>query len=228
MPPVMPSRILRGCGLMGGLWGRPASASNEALYRGIPAPDGAMGRHNRRLATRGQRMSIRQWPQRERPREKLLERGPSVLTEAELLAILLRTGVRGYSALDVARQLLIEFGSLRGLLTAEPQRLCAARGLGPARYVILQASLELARRHYLEPLRAGLQLTSDRATKDFLQMRLRDLSYEVFCCLWLDTRRRVIAFDELFRGTLDTANVHAREVVKKGLARNAAAVTPPH
>jgi DNA repair protein RadC len=169
-------------------------------------------------------MSIRQWPQRERPREKLLERGPSILTEAELLAILLRTGVRGHSALDVARQLLIEFGSLRGLLTAEAQRLCATRGLGPARYVVLQASLELARRHYLEPLRSGPQLNGDRATRDFLQMRLRDLSYEVFCCLWLDNRMRVIAFDELFRGTLDTANVHAREVVKQALARNAAAV----
>ena len=173
-------------------------------------------------------MSIRQWPQRERPREKLLERGPSVLTEAELLAILLRTGVRGYSALDVARQLLIEFGSLRGLLTAETQRLCAARGVGPARYVVLQASLELARRHYQEPLRSGLQLNDDRATREFLQMRLRDLSYEVFCCLWLDNRRRVIAFDELFRGTLDVANVHPREVVKQALTRNAAAVILAH
>src|ERR1044071_1943867 len=133
MPPVTPSRILRGCGLMAGLWGGPASASNEALYRGIPSSNGAMCGHNRAWPTRGQWMSIRQWPQRERPREKLLERGPSILTEAELLAILLRTGVRGHSALDVARQLLIEFGSLRGLLTAEAQRLCATRGLGPAR-----------------------------------------------------------------------------------------------
>jgi DNA repair protein RadC len=148
-------------------------------------------------------MSIRQWPQRERPREKLLERGPSVLTEAELLAILLRTGVRGHSALDVARQLLIEFGSLRGLL-------------------------ELARRHYQEPLQSGLPLNDNQATREFLQMRLRDLPYEVFCCLWLDNRRRMIAFEELFRGTLDTANVHAREVVKQALARNAAAVILAH
>jgi DNA repair protein RadC len=173
-------------------------------------------------------MSIRQWPQRERPREKLLERGPGVLTEAELLAILLRTGVRGHSAIDVARQLLIEFGSLRGLLTADQRRLCEARGLGPARYVVLQASLELARRHYQEPLRAGLPLNGDRATKEYLQMRLRDLSYEVFCCLWLDNRRRVIAFDELFRGTLNGASVHTREVVKQALARNAASVIVAH
>ncbi|HEY7642212.1 MAG TPA: DNA repair protein RadC [Steroidobacteraceae bacterium] len=173
-------------------------------------------------------MSIRQWPPRERPREKLLERGPGVLTEAELLAILLRTGVRGQSALDVARSLLLEFGSLSGLLTAESGRLCAARGLGPARYVILQASLELARRHYQEPLRTGATLSTPQATREFLQMRLRDLSYEVFCCLWLDNRHRVIAFDEVSRGTLDMANVHPREVVKQALSRNAAAVIVAH
>jgi len=173
-------------------------------------------------------MSIRNWPQRERPRERLLERGPAVLTEAELLAILLGTGVRGQSALDVARALLVEFGSLSGLLTATPQRLCGARGLGPARYVVLQASLELARRHYQEPLRAGMVLTNPQATRAFLQMRLRDLPYEVFCCLWLDSRHRVLTFDELFRGTLDNTHVHAREVVKQALARNAAAVILAH
>jgi DNA repair protein RadC len=173
-------------------------------------------------------MSIRNWPQRERPREKLLERGADVLTEAELLAILLRTGVRGQSALDVARALLLEFGSLRGLLTTDRERLCGARGLGPARYVVLQASLELARRHYQEPLRPGATLGTGHATREFLQMRLRDLSYEVFCCLWLDNRNRVIAFDEISRGTLDMANVHVREVVKQALARNAAAVVVAH
>ncbi|HJY40765.1 MAG TPA: DNA repair protein RadC [Steroidobacteraceae bacterium] len=173
-------------------------------------------------------MSIRNWPQRERPREKLLECGAGVLTEAELLAILLRTGVRGQSALDVARGLLLEFGSLRGLLTTDRERLCGARGLGPARYVMLQASLELARRHYQEPLRAGVPLSTTHATHEFLQMRLRDLSYEVFCCLWLDNRNRVIAFDEISRGTLDMANVHIREVVKQALIRNAAAAIVAH
>jgi len=173
-------------------------------------------------------MSIRNWPQRERPREKLLERGAGVLTEAELLAILLRTGVRGQSALDVARGLLLEFGSLRGLLTTDRERLCGSRGLGPARYVVLQASLELARRHYQEPLRAGVPLGTTHATCEFLQMRLRDLSYEVFCCLWLDNRNRVIAFDEISRGTLDMANVHVREVVKQALIRNAAAAIVAH
>src|SRR6185369_5761453 len=130
MPPVTPSRILRGCGLMGRIMG----AAFERIKRGTvsrySAPAwGDPPAQSEPGPPRGQRMSIRQWPQRERPREKLLERGPSILTEAELLAILLRTGVRGHSALDVARQLLIEFGSLRGLLTAEAQRLCATRGL---------------------------------------------------------------------------------------------------
>ena len=173
-------------------------------------------------------MSIRHWPAGERPREKLLELGPGVLTEAELLAILLQTGVRGHSALDVARSLLLEFGSLRALMTAERIRLCEARGLGPARYVLLQASLELARRHYQELLASQSTLDNPHAVREFLQMRLRDLPYEVFCCLWLDNRHRVIAFDELFRGTLDQANVHTREVVKQALSRNAAAVIAAH
>jgi DNA repair protein RadC len=173
-------------------------------------------------------MSIRHWPEGDRPREKLLELGPGVLTEAELLAILLRTGVRGQSALDVARGLLVEFGSLRGLLTAERLRLCEARGLGPARYVVLQASLELARRHYQELMMAGSTLIDARSTHEFLQMRLRDLPYEVFCCLWLDNRHRVIAFEELFRGTIDTASVHPREVVRRALSRNASAVILAH
>jgi DNA repair protein RadC len=173
-------------------------------------------------------MSIRQWPKGERPREKLLQGGAGVLTEAELLAILLGTGVRGQSAVDVARTLLLEFGSLSGLLMADAQRLCGTRGLGPARYVTLQASLELARRHYQEPLRVGTTLANSRATREFLQMRLRDLPYEVFCCLWLDTRQRLIAFDELFRGTLDQASVHSREVVRQALARNASGVVLAH
>jgi DNA repair protein RadC len=173
-------------------------------------------------------MSIRNWPQGERPREKLLERGPNVLTEAELLAILLGTGVRGQTALDVARRLLVEFGSLGGLLTAERVRLCEARGLGPARYVVLQASLELARRHYQELIGTS-PLLSNRATlRTFLQMRLRDLPYEVFCCLWLDSRQRLIAFDELFRGTLDQASVHVREVVRQALVRNASGAVLAH
>jgi DNA repair protein RadC len=173
-------------------------------------------------------MSIRDWPEGERPREKLLQCGAQSLSEAELLAILLRTGRRGMSAVDVARALLAEFGSLRGLLTAEQDRVCRARGLGPARYVALQAAVELARRHYRELMMAGSALANPRATREFLRMQLRDLPHEVFCCVFLDNRHRVIAFEELFRGTIDGASVHPREVVKRALGKNAAAVILAH
>ncbi|HEX7011437.1 MAG TPA: DNA repair protein RadC [Steroidobacteraceae bacterium] len=173
-------------------------------------------------------MAIRDWPEGERPREKLLELGPHTLTEAELLAILFRTGVRGQTAIDLARSLLLEFGSLRGLLTAGRERLCSTRGLGPARYAAVQAALELARRHHQELMISASPLAHPRAVREFLQMRLRDLKYEVFCCLWLDKRRRVILFEELFRGTVDSAHIHAREVVKQALLRNASAVILAH
>lgn len=173
-------------------------------------------------------MSIREWPVSERPREKLLELGPQALTEAELLAILIRTGTRGRTALDIARNLLTRFGSLRALLTADKDRLCETEGLGPARYVALQAALELARRHYQQLMTAGSTLSNPRATREFLRVRLRDLPHEVFCCVYLDNRHRVIGFEELFRGTIDGASVHPREVVKQALARNAAAVILAH
>lgn len=173
-------------------------------------------------------MSIREWPIDERPREKLLKLGPQALTEAELVAIFLRTGTRGRSALDVARDLLVEFRSLRGLLTAEREAMCNARGMGSARYATLQAALEMARRHYQELMRSGPALANPQATRDFLHMRLRDLTHEVFCCLYLDNRNRVLAFEELFRGTVDGASVHPREVVKRALAHNAAALILAH
>jgi DNA repair protein RadC len=173
-------------------------------------------------------MSIRDWPAGERPREKLLALGAQALSEAELLAILIRTGTRGRSALDLARGLLIEFGSLRDVLTAEQDRVCAATGLGPTRYATLQAALELARRHYQQLMMTGSALSNPRATREFLRMRLRDLQYEVFCCVYLDNRNRVIVFEELFRGTIDGASVHPREVVKQALSRNAAAVILVH
>jgi DNA repair protein RadC len=173
-------------------------------------------------------MSIRDWPEGERPREKLLKSGAQTLSEAELIAIFLRTGTRGRSALDVARDLLQQFGSVRALLTAPQAALCKAPGLGAARYATLQAVLELARRHYLELMQSGPALLNPQATRDYLHMRLRDLPHEVFCCLYLDNRHRVIAFEELFRGTLDGANVHPREVVKRALAHNAAALILAH
>jgi DNA repair protein RadC len=173
-------------------------------------------------------MSLSRWPPQERPREKLLSRGAAALSEAELLAILLQTGTAGRSALDVARALLEEFRTLRGLLTAERRAVVGVRGLGDARYALLQAALELARRHYAELMQAGPALANPRATREFLRARLRDRDHEVFCCLFLDNRHRVICFEEVFRGTLDGASVHPRDVVKLALARNAAAVILAH
>lgn len=173
-------------------------------------------------------MTIRDWPVAERPREKLLARGPSALSDGELLAIFLRTGVTGRSAVDLARELLTGFGSLRALLKAPHKDFCAMPGLGDAKYAQLQAVLEMARRHLREGLDHGNALTSPAATRKFLTARLRDLDHEMFCCLYLDTRNRVIRYEELFRGTLDGASVHPREVVKQSLAHNAAAVIFAH
>ncbi|MGA9851552.1 MAG: DNA repair protein RadC [Gammaproteobacteria bacterium] len=173
-------------------------------------------------------MAITNWPAAERPREKLLARGPQALSDAELLAIFLRTGVQGKTAVDLARELLMEFDGLRGLFATERSRLCAARGLGPAKYAQLQAVLEMARRHLGESLQRGNPLTDPVATRRYLITRLRDLPQEVFCCLYLDNRHRVIVFEELFHGTLDGASVHPREVLRKALGHNAAALIFAH
>lgn len=173
-------------------------------------------------------MSLQHWPDNERPREKLIRRGPAALSEAELLAILLRTGTRGRSALDVARSLLVEFRSLRALLTAECSDVCRVCGLGAAKYAMLQAALELSRRHYSELMQSGPALNNPRATREFLRAQLRDRDHEVFCCLFLDNRHRVLCFEEVFRGTIDGASVHPRDVVKLALSRNAAGIILAH
>jgi len=173
-------------------------------------------------------MPIHDWPATERPREKLLERGPAALSDAELLAILLRTGTRGESALDLARRTLSSFASLRRLLEADRERFCAERGLGPARYAELQAAVEIARRQFAETLRAGPLLSHPRATREFLTAQLKHLEHEVFCCLCLDKRHRLLHFEELFRGTIDGASVHPREIVKLTLRHNAAALIVAH
>ena len=171
---------------------------------------------------------IRHWPPAERPREKLLARGPAALSDAELLAVLFGTGHGGRSALELARDWLARFESLHGLLCAHRSQLLQLRGLGLARYGLLQAALELARRHYGAPLRNAPGLNSPQDTRRFLTAQLRDRPYEVFCCLHLDNRHRLIAFEELFRGTIDGASVHPREVVRQALAHNAAAVILAH
>ncbi len=173
-------------------------------------------------------MPITDWPKIERPREKLLARGPQVLSDAELLAIFLRTGVAGKTAVDVARELLTQFGGLRPLLAAERAALCAAPGLGDAKYAQLMAALELGRRHLGEALTRGAVLESARDTREFLKACLRDQTHEVFCGLFLDNRHRVIAFEELFAGTLNGTAVYPREVVKHALRHNAAAVIFAH
>lgn len=173
-------------------------------------------------------MVISEWPEHERPREKLLQRGPATLSDAELLAIFIRSGVPGKTAVDVARDLLARFGGLRELLAASMEELCQASGMGEAKYVQLQASLEMGRRFLAEKLKREVTLGSTRDTMDFLQAQLRDRKNEVFCVLFLDNRHRLMAFEELFRGTIDGASVHPREVVRQALCRNAAAVILAH
>ncbi|MCA6062432.1 RadC family protein [Thalassolituus marinus] len=173
-------------------------------------------------------MAITDWPAEERPREKLLSRGAQQLSDAELLAIFLRTGVKGKSAVDLARDLLVDFGSLRGLLTADQQAFCQPLGLGSAKYAQLQAVLEMARRHLAEELQRTDALTSPELTRRFLQAQMRDLSHEVFACLFLDSQHRVLKYQELFRGTIDGAAVYPREVLKQALAQGAAAVILAH
>ena len=173
-------------------------------------------------------MPITDWPEDERPREKLLARGATALSDAELLAIFLRTGVPGKSAVDMARDLLSQFGNLRALLKASQSDFCAEKGLGPAKYTQLQAVLEMARRHLAEQLPERDALSDPRAARDYLKSRMRDLPHEVFAILFLDTRHRVIAFEELARGSLDGAAVYPREVLKAALKHNAAAVILAH
>ena len=169
-------------------------------------------------------MSIRDWPAAERPREKLLEHGASSLSDAELLAIFLRTGVSGKSAVDLARHLLAEFGSLRALLEADLAGFCRQLGLGPAKFSQLQAVLEMSRRHLAERLRRDSALESPQAVRDYLKSSLRHELHEVFGCLFMDSKHRMLSFEVLFRGSIDSASVYPRQVVKRALAHNAAAV----
>jgi len=173
-------------------------------------------------------MSIREWPMSERPREKLLEQGAANLGDAELLAIILRTGSRGLSAVEMARQLLTDFGGLRALLNATPAEACRAHGLGNAKFSMLLAAVELAKRHMQEAVVREGALTSPELTRDYLHAHLRDRRREVFCCLFLDTRHRLIACEDLFHGTIDSANVHPRIIVEQALRLNASAIIAAH
>jgi len=173
-------------------------------------------------------MRIKDKPIEERPREKLIAQGAMVLTDAELLAIFLRTGTRGYSAIELAENLLLEFGSLQALMQADHLSFTQAKGLGDAKYSQLQAVLEMARRHSFEVLDRGGALTSPEATRAYLVDKLKVYEHEVFACLFLDNQHHILKFEELFSGTIDSASVYPREVVKKALAHNAAAVIFAH
>ena len=176
----------------------------------------------------GATMSIVDWPREERPREKLLARGPGVLSNAELLALFIQSGTRGNSAVDLARLALDRTQGLRGLLDLDPGHLATIPGIGPARSALLKAAVELATRYLEERVRRSDALTSPAHTSRFLCARLRSRPHEIFACLFLDNRHRVISFEEMFRGTIDGASVHPREVAKRALELNAAALIAAH
>ena len=172
-------------------------------------------------------MPISEWPEAERPRERLLARGAAALTDAELVAVLLRTGLPGKSAVELARELIGRFGGLGGLLAAGAA-LRAVKGLGAAKSAQFIAALELARRSMHERLKEGAALSSPSAVRDYLRLTLAGREHEVFVCIWLDAQHKVIAVDEPFRGTLTQTSVYPREIVKGALAANAAAVIFAH
>lgn len=173
-------------------------------------------------------MAITDWPSEERPREKLLARGAHTLSDAELLAIFLRTGTAGKTAVDLARELLDQFGNLTNLLRAGAEEFCAGPGLGAAKFAQLQAVIEMARRHLYEGLRNRDVLASPKQTRHYLRAQLRDEPREVFAVLFLDSRHRVLNFERMFVGTIDGTVVYPREVVKSCLRHNAAAVIVAH
>ena len=173
-------------------------------------------------------MSLKRLPAESMPREKLLSHGPQSLTDAELLAIFLRTGTQGMNVLELASHLLQEFGSLRALFSAPEEKFCAYKGLGQAKYVQLRAVLEMTQRCLAETLKRGEALTSPQQTKLYLSGLLRDKQREEFFVLFLDNQHRVICGEPLFQGTIDAASVYPREVVKRALEHNSAALILAH
>ena len=173
-------------------------------------------------------MKITDWPLEERPREKLLSRGAEALSDAELVAIVLRTGIKDMTAVDLARDVLKRFGSLHALLTAEKKRFEHVRGLGDAKYAQLHAVLEMSRRALRETLARGAALSSPQAVRDYLRLKLQGKAHEVFVAVFLDAQNRVLEVEELFRGTLTQTSVFPREIVKQALHHNAAAVIFAH
>ncbi|MEZ5649666.1 MAG: DNA repair protein RadC [Burkholderiaceae bacterium] len=173
-------------------------------------------------------MSIRDWPHGLRPREKLLAHGPAALSDAELVAVFLRTGLRGQSAVAVAQQLLVAFGDVFGLLHAERDTACRQTGLGPAKWATLQAAAELTRRSLLADLKRGQVLDKPNTVRDFLRLWLRQRPSESFVALFLDNQNRLLSADELFRGSLSQTAVYPREIVRRAIELNAGAIIFAH
>ena len=173
-------------------------------------------------------MAITDWAIEDRPREKLLKRGAIALSDAELLAIFLRTGIKGKSAVDLAKDLLTDTGSLSALLSASEENFCQHKGLGQAKYVQMKAVVEMSRRYLDEKMKRGDVLNNASEVENYLKLKLRHYPYEVFACVFLDNKHRVIEFEELFRGTIDSASVHPREVIRRVIHHNAAAVIFSH
>jgi DNA repair protein RadC len=173
-------------------------------------------------------MAISDWPESERPREKLLKNGAGNLSDAELLAIFLRTGITGKSAVDLARELLTRFNGLTGLFSADQAAFCAVPGMGPAKYAQLQAVLAMARRALEEKMKSGDAMSSPQSVRDYLRLTLQGKKHEIFVGIFLDAQNRTIAAEELFTGTLTQTSVYPREVVKRALHHNAAAIIFAH
>lgn len=173
-------------------------------------------------------MAISDWPKHERPRERLLAQGAAALSDAELLAIFLRVGVRGKSAVDLARELIGHFGGLNRLFAASADELSAIPGMGPAKFAQLQAVFEMSRRALVEEMKLGNAFATPSSVRDYLRLHLGGLEHEAFLALWLDAQNRLIVAEELFHGTLTQTSVYPREVVKKALWHNAAAVVLAH
>lgn len=172
--------------------------------------------------------TIPNWPAQQRPREKLLSQGAQQLSDTELLAIFLRVGIPGKTAVDLARDMLHHFGGLRQLMEAELDSFCQLKGLGPAKYIQLQAVLELSKRYLQTMLHDGDAIHSATAATDYLAQQLRPHPHEVFACLFLNAQHKLIKYEELFYGTINSSSVHPRVVAQKSLKYNAAAVILAH
>ena len=173
-------------------------------------------------------MAITDWALEDRPREKLLIKGAEALSDAELLAIFLRTGIKGKTAVDLARDLLADSGGLNALLSADEERFCQGKGVGQAKFVQLKAVVEMSRRYLQERIQRGDVMENVNDVKHYLQSQLQASPCEIFACLFLDNKHRVISYEELFKGTVNSASVHPREVVRHAIRHNAVAIVLAH